>query len=83
MTPVSEIVIKGLQIRGNLVGNLKECMEAVELVRSGKVRPQIAVREFRELPAVYEELESCDVAGRVVLKIGDDPGVELARVSRL
>lgn len=48
LTPVSEIVLKGLQIKGNLVGNLKECMEAVELVRAGKVKPNVFVREFKE-----------------------------------
>lgn len=73
-TPVSEIVIKGLKIKGNLVGNLKECMEAVELVRNGLVKPKIYVRPFKDLAAVYEELEKGDIAGRVVLKVGDDPG---------
>lgn len=74
-TPVSEIVIKGLKIQGNLVGNLKECLEAVELVRVGKVKPKIYVRPFKDLPAVYQELEKGDIAGRVVLKLGDDPGI--------
>lgn len=72
-TSVAEIVIKGLKIKGNLVGNLGECLEAVELVRSGKVKPKIYVRPFRDLPLVYEELERGDIAGRIVLKIGDDP----------
>lgn len=79
-SPVSEIVIKGLTIKGNLVGNLKECLEAVELVRVGKVRPKVVVREFKELPQVYEELEKGEVAGRVVLKIEDaEPGLGMAQ----
>ena len=76
-TPVSEIVIKGLKIKGNLVGNLKECMEAVELVRNGLVKPKTYVRPFRDLPAVYDELEKGDIAGRVVLKVGEDPGPDI------
>lgn len=76
-TSVAEIVIKGLKIKGNLVGNLKECLEAVELVRTGLVKPKIYVRPFRDLPAVYEELEKGDIAGRVVLKIGNDPGPDI------
>jgi alcohol dehydrogenase, propanol-preferring len=71
-TPISSIVIKGLHITGNLVGSLKECLEAVELVRRGVVKPKISVRPFRELENVYEELERGDVAGRVVLKVADD-----------
>ena len=77
-TSVAEIVIKGLKIKGNLVGNLKECLEAVDLVKLGFAKPKIYVRPFRDLPAVYEELEKGDIAGRVVLKVGDDPGPEVA-----
>ncbi|KAK5010728.1 hypothetical protein LTR39_004659 [Cryomyces antarcticus] len=71
-TPVSSIVIKDLRITGNLVGSLKECLEAVELVRRGVVKPKIEVRPFRDLPAVYEELEKGKITGRVVLKIAKD-----------
>jgi len=83
LTPVSEIVIKGLKIKGNLVGSLKECMEAVELVRKGKVKPEVVVREFEELPKVYQELERGDIAGRVVLRVGDDPGEMVGFESKL
>jgi D-arabinose 1-dehydrogenase-like Zn-dependent alcohol dehydrogenase len=70
-TPICTIVLKGLRITGNLVGSLKECMEAVDLVRRGVVKPVIQVRPFRELPQVYEEMEKGDIAGRVVLKIAE------------
>lgn len=70
-TSVAEIVIKGLKIQGNLVGSLKECLDAVEQVRTGLVKPQVIVRPFKDLPAVYEELEKGDIPGRVVLQISD------------
>lgn len=70
--PISSIVIKGLHITGNLVGSLKECLEAVDLVRRGIVKPKILVRPFADLPAVYEELEKGDISGRVVLKVAKD-----------
>ena len=72
-TKMSTIVIKGLRIKGNLVGSLKECTDAVDLVRRGAVKPRVLVRPFRDLPAVYEELEKGDIAGRVVLQVGKDP----------
>lgn len=56
-TPINIIIIKGLKVTGNLVGSLKECMEAVDLVRHGLVKPAITVRPFSELPQVYEEME--------------------------
>ncbi|KAK2608862.1 hypothetical protein QQS21_002575 [Conoideocrella luteorostrata] len=71
-TPISRIVIKGLHITGNLVGSLKECLEAVDLVRRGVVKPRVSVRQFTDLPAVYEELEKGDIMGRIVLKIARD-----------
>ena len=69
-TPIATIVIKGLRIVGSLVGSLKECLEAVELVRGGVVQPEIQIWEFRELGEVYEEMERGDVAGRIVLRVG-------------
>ena len=70
--PVSKIVIRGLHITGNLVGSLKECLEAVDLVRRGVVKPHVEVRPFRDLPAVYEELEAGRVSGRIVLKVANE-----------
>jgi propanol-preferring alcohol dehydrogenase len=58
-------------------------MEAMELVRRGKVKPKVVVREFEELPRVYEELERGDIAGRVALRIGDDPGEMVGLESKL
>ncbi|KXT10432.1 hypothetical protein AC579_7876 [Pseudocercospora musae] len=34
--------------------------------------PKVFVRHFRDLPALHEERENGDIAGRVVLKIEDD-----------
>lgn len=71
-TPISTIVIKGVHITGNLVGSLKECLEAVDFVRRGSVQPHITVRPFKDLPAVYDELERGQISGRVVLKVAED-----------
>ncbi|KIW40393.1 uncharacterized protein PV06_07596 [Exophiala oligosperma] len=67
--PIATIVIKGLRIQGNLVGSLKETLQAVELVRVGKVKPRVQVRPFRDLPEVYDMLEKGDIPGRIVLEM--------------
>lgn len=54
------------------MGSLKECLEAVDLVRRGVVKPKVTVRPFEDLPGVYEELEKGDITGRIVLKIAKD-----------
>ena len=68
-TPIATIIIKGLKVIGNLVGSMLETLEAVELVREGKIKPHIEVREFNELPEIYEMLERGDILGRIVLKV--------------
>ena len=70
-TPICTIVIKGLKITGNLVGSLKECMEAVDMVRRGIVKPVVRVRPFKDLPEVYEEMRKGDISGRIVLQIAE------------
>lgn len=67
--PVATIIIRGLKVQGNLVGSLKETLEAVELVRVGKVKPHVQVRPFLDLPQVYEMLEKGDIPGRIVLQL--------------
>ena len=70
-TPISTIIIKGLKVVGNLVGSMEETMEAVELVRNGSVKPHVEIRNFEELPKVYEMLEKGDILGRIVLQVAD------------
>ena len=69
-TPIATIVIKGLRIFGNLVGSMRETLESVELVREGKVKPHVEIRQFRELPDIYGMLEKGDIPGRIVLEVG-------------
>lgn len=68
-TPIATIIIKGLKVIGNLVGSMKETLEAVELVKEGKVKPHVEVQEFEKLPEIYEMLERGDILGRIVLKV--------------
>ena len=69
MTPIATIIIRGLKVIGNLVGSMQETLEAVELVRNGSVKPHVEVREFEELPKIYEMLEQGGILGRIVLKV--------------
>ncbi|KAF2084854.1 putative alcohol dehydrogenase [Saccharata proteae CBS 121410] len=78
--PVASIVIKSLRITGNLVGSLKECLEAVELVRMGVVKPKVVVREFRELEGIYGELERGEISGRVVVRIARDEQAPVLKI---
>jgi len=43
-----------------------------ELVRSGIVQSRISARPFKDLPKVYEEMETGEIAGRIVLRVSDE-----------
>lgn len=71
-TPIAKVVIKNLNIVGNLIGSLQECLEAVDFVRRGVVKPKVEVRDFKDLEEVYERLEKGEIKGRIVLKVAED-----------
>lgn len=70
--PIAKVVIKGLRIYGNLVGNMKETLEAVDFVRRGVVKPHVVVRPWRELEEIYGEMEKGEIVGRVVIAVGGE-----------
>ena len=78
LTSVAGIVIKEPKIQRNLVGGLRECMAALALVKHAAGKPKVYVRPFMDVPKVYEELDQGHIAGRVVLKVGEDAGADLA-----
>ena len=84
-TSAGVIAIKGLRVAGNLIGSLKECHDAVEFVRRGDVKPHVVVRDFEELPKIYEQLEKGEIQGRVVLKVAKDlpSGISASPSARL
>ena len=69
---IGKLIFKGIKIVGCLVGSLKEHYEAVELTRTGVVKPVIQIRKFEQMPQVFEDLEAAKVQGRIVVKISDD-----------
>ncbi|KAF8549083.1 GroES-like protein [Imleria badia] len=62
-------VIKNISIKGSLVGNRQDSIEAIEIAASGKVKVKYALKGLTELQQVYHDLEEGKVAGRVVLDV--------------
>ncbi|KAL5524702.1 ADH1_3 [Sanghuangporus sanghuang] len=67
--PLVLLTIKGITVRGILIGNRQCIKEAVQLAAIGKVKCQYTVRGLSDLEKVYEDLEQGKVAGRIVLDI--------------
>ncbi|KAN0084543.1 alcohol dehydrogenase [Tylopilus felleus] len=60
-------VIKNISIKGSLVGNRQDSIEAIDIAASGKVKVKYALKGLSDLQQVYNDLEEGKVAGRVVL----------------
>ena len=66
--PIFEIVLKGLTVRGSIVGTRQDLQEALEFYAEGKIHPTVSTRELSEVNAVLDEMKHAKIDGRVVIK---------------
>ncbi|UPO75920.1 alcohol dehydrogenase AdhP [Arthrobacter sp. Helios] len=66
--PIFDIVLKGLTIRGSIVGTRQDMIEAIDFYDRGLIKPKVSTRGLDEINDVLEELEAGKVDGRVVVQ---------------
>jgi len=66
--PIFEIVLKGLTLRGSIVGTRQDLEEALDFYAQGKIHPTVSTRELSEVNAVFDEMKHAKIDGRVVLR---------------
>jgi propanol-preferring alcohol dehydrogenase len=69
-TPIFDVVLKRITIRGSIVGTRKDLSEALELAATGKVRAHIHKARLEDINRVFADLKAGRVDGRVVLDLG-------------
>ena len=65
---IFEIVLKGLTVRGSIVGTRQDLAEALEFYARGQIHPTVATRNLSEINAVFDEMKHGKIVGRVVIK---------------
>lgn len=65
--PIFEVVLKRLTIRGSIVGTRQDLAESLAFAAEGKVSARIETRPLQDINAVFSQLRSNAVQGRVVL----------------
>ena len=65
---IFEIVLKGLTVRGSIVGTRQDLVEALEFYSRGQIHPTVATRDLSEINAVFDEMKHGKIDGRVVIK---------------
>jgi len=66
-TPIFDVVLKRITIRGSIVGTRKDLSEALAFAAQGKVRAHIHRAPLKDVNDVFEALKTGTVDGRIVL----------------
>lgn len=61
------LVLKGISIRGTLVGTMQDTAAALDYARRGLLRPIYEVRGLSAWPESVQQLKRGEVAGRIVI----------------
>lgn len=69
--PIFDIVLKGLTIRGSIVGTRQDMIEALDFYNRGLIHPTVAERPLEDVNEVFDEMRAGKIDGRVVLKFAD------------
>jgi alcohol dehydrogenase, propanol-preferring len=68
-TPIFDVVLKRLTIRGSIVGTRKDLQEALQFAAEGKVRATTETQPLEAINDVFGRLRKGAIQGRVVLKV--------------
>jgi len=66
-TPIFDVVLKRITLRGSIVGTRKDLAEAIAFAAEGKVRATITKRPLKDINQIFADLKRGAVDGRVVL----------------
>jgi propanol-preferring alcohol dehydrogenase len=69
-TPIFDVVLKRITLRGSIVGSREDLAEAIDFAAEGKVKAHIHRRRLEEINEVFADLKHGKVDGRIVVELG-------------
>jgi alcohol dehydrogenase, propanol-preferring len=66
-TPIFDVVLKRITVRGSIVGTRRDLDEAIAFAAEGKVKAKITKAPLSDINAIFDRLKSGKVDGRMVL----------------
>jgi len=70
-TPIFDVVLKRLTLRGSIVGTRMDLKEALEIAADGAIQPTIEIRPLADVNDTFRRMKAGDLRGRVVLALRD------------
>jgi propanol-preferring alcohol dehydrogenase len=68
-TPIFDVVLRRLTIRGSIVGTRTDLQEALDFAADGKVHATIAVRPLESINDIFAEMKQGAINGRIVMSL--------------
>lgn len=68
-TPIFDIVLKRITIRGSIVGTRQDLQESLEFASEGKVKAIVEAQPLDKINTIFDRLRTGDVHGRIVMQI--------------
>lgn len=69
-TPIFDVVLKRITVRGSIVGTRRDLDEAIAFAAEGKVHSEITKAPLADINAIFERMKSGKIDGRMVLDFG-------------
>jgi propanol-preferring alcohol dehydrogenase len=69
-TPIFDVVLKRITVRGSIVGTRYDLDEAIAFAADSKVRSEFTTAPLAEINAIFERMKSGKIDGRMVLEFG-------------
>ncbi|AGH48435.1 alcohol dehydrogenase [Sphingomonas sp. MM-1] len=66
-TPIFDVVLKRITVRGSIVGTRRDLAEAIDFAVRGQVKAHVTARPLDDVNAVLDELRAGKVEGRIAL----------------
>lgn len=66
-TPIFDVVLRGLTIRGSIVGTRNDLAEALEFAAAGKVKAHYEVEPLENINRIFDRMKKGAIQGRIVL----------------
>jgi propanol-preferring alcohol dehydrogenase len=66
-TPIFDVVLKHITVRGSIVGTRKDLSEAIAFAADGKVKTTVSERRLDDINDIFAEMKEGQIEGRVVL----------------
>ena len=70
-TPIFDVVLKRITLRGSIVGTRRDLQEAISFATEGKVRATIERRRLEDINDIFSGLRKGAIKGRIVLEMPD------------